>query len=136
MHEWALAEGVLDTVREVARKEGLRRVTRIEVRVGELQSIDREVFAGALRHVLPSEHGDLEAAAIDVQTDPARFRCRACGASYGFADVAGNLDDDEIESIHFIPELSRAHLQCVSCGSPDFEVTAGRGVRLHAVEGE
>ena len=136
MHEWALAEGVLDTVREVARKEGLRRVTRIEVRVGELQSINCELFAGALRHVLPTEHADLGSAAVEVEIEPARFRCRSCDRTYGFQEAAGDADADEIESMHFVPELSRAHLACVACGSPDFEVTSGRGVRLHAVEGE
>jgi len=136
VHEWALAEGVLDTVRDVARKEGLRRVTRIEVRVGELQSIDCEVFSAALAEVLPREHRDLDGASIQVLKEPVSFRCRSCGTSFSLGDRRDGLDPGQRESIHFVPELSRAHLNCTACGSPDFEVTSGRGVRLHAVEGE
>jgi hydrogenase nickel incorporation protein HypA/HybF len=45
-------------------------------------------------------------------------------------------DAAEAEAVHFIPELAHAFLQCPSCGSPDFEMLAGRGVSIGSIEAE
>ena len=45
-------------------------------------------------------------------------------------------DDDAAEAIHFVPELAHAFMRCPDCGSPDFEVAAGRGVAISGIEGE
>ena len=128
MHELALAEAVVTAAIETAKKNGLTKVTRIEVRVGELQQIEREAFRFAIEEMIE--------AAIDVQADPARFLCRRCGLEYGLADTRGPGDHDASEAIHFIPELAHAFLRCPACESPDFTVTGGRGVTLGAIEGD
>ncbi len=136
MHEFALAEAVVHAALETAAREGISRLTRVVVQIGELQSIEREVFAFALREVIPASEPRLADARIDLEPEPARFRCRPCGRDFALADTAGPADEDESEAIHFIPEMAHAFLRCPDCGSPDFEVTAGRGVLLRALEGE
>jgi hydrogenase nickel incorporation protein HypA/HybF len=128
MHELALAEAIVTAAKETARKNGLERITRIEVRVGELQQIEREAFRFAVEELIEAE--------IDVQPDAARFSCRRCGLDYGLADTQRPADHDASEAIHFIPELAHAFLRCPGCASPDFTVTGGRGVTLGAIEGE
>ena len=130
MHELALAEAVVAAALETAKKNGLTKVTRIEVRVGDLQQIEPEAFRLALAEMIE--------AVIEVQPDPARFLCRRCGLDYGLADTPGPGGHDASEAIHFIPELAHAFLRCPGCESPDFTVTVtgGRGVTLGAIEGD
>jgi hydrogenase nickel incorporation protein HypA/HybF len=136
VHELALAQAVVETALETAAHQRIRRLTRIVVRIGELQSIERDVFAFALKQVIPASEPRLEGTAIDLEIEPAGFRCRACGDAFGLADTGGPADEEESEAIHFIPELAHAFLGCPRCQSPDFEVTAGRGVVLQRLEGE
>lgn len=135
MHEFALAEGVAVTAVEAARREGLHRITRLRVAIGELQHIEREVFAEALQEVMPETHAELTGTQVELRTQPARLHCRNCGHEFGMAEGSSELTEDESEAIHFIPELAHTYLHCPACGSPDFEVIEGRGIWLEEVEG-
>lgn len=135
MHEYALAEGVISTALKVAADGGVRKITRIVVAIGELQQIERELFAQALIEVMPATHEQLADAAIDLRVEPALLRCRVCDRQFGMAEVDGELAGDEAEAVHFIPELAHTYLRCPGCGSPDFAVLSGRGVWLETVEG-
>jgi hydrogenase nickel incorporation protein HypA/HybF len=136
MHELALADAVVTTALDAARKEGISRILRIDVRVGELQKIERDLFEFALKEVMPAGEPRLESAEITLEIEPARFRCRPCGHDFTLADSGGPRDADEQEAIHFIPELVHAYLRCPRCDSPDFEIARGRGVTIQAIEGE
>jgi ATP-binding protein involved in chromosome partitioning len=89
VHEFALAEAVIAAALEAADREGLARITRIDVRIGELQRIEREVFDFALQEVLPAEEPRLAATRIAVEAEAARFRCRPCGRCFELADTSG-----------------------------------------------
>jgi len=135
MHELALADAVIMSALDAARRAGMRRIDRIDVAVGELQRIRRDVFEFALREVLPREEPALASTRIDLEIEPVRFRCRPCGREFG-SDEAATRDESEQEAIHFVPELAHAFLRCPGCASPDFEVTQGRGVTIRAIEGD
>jgi hydrogenase nickel incorporation protein HypA/HybF len=136
VHELALAQAVVETALDTAGRERMTRLTRIVVRIGELQSIERDVFEFALKEVMPASEPRLAGTAIDIEIEPAGFLCRACGHAFALADTKGPADEDESEAIHFVPELAHAFLACPECRSPDFEVTGGRGVVLQRLEGE
>jgi hydrogenase nickel incorporation protein HypA/HybF len=136
MHEMALAEAVVAAAIDTAEKNGIAKITRIEVRVGELQQIERETFRFAIEQLIPSTEPRIAGAVLDVQDDAAAFACRRCARTFALADTPRPEDHDASEAIHFVPELAHAYLRCPDCGSPDFEVTAGRGVRLGAIEGD
>lgn len=136
MHELALAEAVIVSALEAADRNGLARLTRIEVRVGELQRIRKDTFEFALGELLPASEPRIAGATIEVKIEPVRFRCRVCGRAFGAQDTRGPLDEEESEAIHFIPELAHAFLRCPGCDSPDFEVSGGRGVSIESLEGE
>ncbi len=58
MHEWALAEAVVKTAGEIAKQEGLKQVTEVTVKIGELQDVEREIFRFALAQLKPSGFKD------------------------------------------------------------------------------
>ena len=136
MHEWALAEGVIKTALEVGEKQGLRSITKISVKIGELQRIKKDVFQIALETVMPEANPRLASTRIALEIEGARFRCRPCQTEFALGEVDGPVDRDQLESIHFIPELAHAFMSCPACRSPDFEVIEGRGVWIDAIEGE
>jgi hydrogenase nickel incorporation protein HypA/HybF len=136
MHEWALAEGVIKTALEAGEKQGLQSIARISVKIGELQRIKKDVFENALQTVMPEADPRLTSTRIALEIEQARFRCRPCQAEFALADIDGPVDRDQLESIHFIPELAHAFMSCPECQSPDFEVVEGRGVWIEAIEGD
>ena len=66
MHEFALAEAVVTAALDAAEKESLSRILRIEVHVGELQSIRKETFEFALTEIIPEGEPRLEGTEITV----------------------------------------------------------------------
>ena len=110
MHELALADSVVKAALQAADEAGIDRIARIVVKVGELQQIEKDLFEFSLTSVIPSQ--DKRLTDVDI-------------------DAAG----DEGEAVHFIPELSHAFARCPSCGSPDFDITHGRGITLEQIEG-
>ena len=48
MHEWALAEAVISTASQLAEKEGLKEITEVKIKVGELQQVELDIFEYAL----------------------------------------------------------------------------------------
>jgi hydrogenase nickel incorporation protein HypA/HybF len=46
-----------------------------------------------------------------------------------------NVEENELEAIHFVPEIAHTYLRCPKCDSPDFEILGGRGVTLQTVKG-
>lgn len=133
MHELALADSVVKAALAAADDAGMDKITGIVVKVGELQQIERDLFEFSLTEVLPARDHRLADVEFDVTDEPVRFLCRTCANEYGRSDV--DIDGDSGEAVHFIPELSHAYAKCPSCGSPDFEITAGRGITLQRVEG-
>ena len=131
MHEWALAEALISTVIQVSKKEGLRKIFEIEVRIGELQDIDLEIFKFALIQLRPDYLKDAEFKFKIVKT---KLKCRVCG--HEWSPRKDELDENVREAIHFIPEITHAYLRCPRCGSIDFDIIEGRGVWLEYVRGK
>ena len=136
MHELALAEAVVAATLDVAEKEGLSRVTKLVVQIGELQTIEKEIFEFALGEVMPAAEPKLASMQITLETVPALFRCRPCEREFTIAESGGTKGEEESEAIHFVPELAHAYLRCPDCNSPDFEMIEGRGVTIASIEGE
>jgi hydrogenase nickel incorporation protein HypA/HybF len=131
MHEWALAEAVVSAASSLAEKEGLKKVTAINLKLGELQQVDLDIFKFALSQLVS---GKLKDAKVHIKKTRAMLKCRACGHQWPFNKT--RLDESAKEAIHFIPEIAHAYLRCPVCGSPDFEVEQGRGVWIESMKGE
>lgn len=130
MHEWALAEGVVSTVAKIAEEEGLKEVTEVTIRIGELQQIEHEVLKFALDQLRPPVMSKSKFVLESVQ---AKLKCQVCGEEWAF--TPDHFSEDVSEAIHFVPEMAHVYVKCPSCGSPDFQVLEGRGVLLSSIKG-
>ena len=136
MHEWALAESILTAAVEVADKEGLKKIKEIYIGIGELQQIAMDAFEFALEEIINQHNKKLKGVKIKFKTEESNLICSNCGHEWKFGDMKKKLNEDESEAIHFIPEVAFVHTRCPKCGSPDFEITTGRGVSIAQIKGE
>lgn len=136
MHEWALAEAVISSVLKAAEEEGLGEITKIKIKMGELQQMDIEVFEFALREISQPQRPIMRKAKIELETEEAILKCRACGHEWLFSEAIKGLSEEQSEAIHFIPEVAHVYIRCPKCESPDFEFVKGRGVWIESIEGD
>jgi hydrogenase nickel incorporation protein HypA/HybF len=109
MHELALAGAVIDTAE---RHAGGRRVTLIQLRLGELRQVVPDSLDFYFEHVA---RGTLcEGAALEYEIVSAALGCAACGTSWG-------------------PEVS---FRCPQCGAADVAVESGNEFEVESIEVE
>ena len=135
MHEYALAEAVISTALKESEKEGLKKITKIKLKIGELQQIDIDTFKFILNEVIQPQSSIIKEAKIELKTQDSGLKCRVCGHKWTFKNTTKKLTEDESESIHFIPEIAHIYIRCPECKSPDFEIVEGRGVWIDSIEG-
>lgn len=136
MHEWALAESIIHTVINETKRNKLKNVLKITIRMGELQQIDLNIFKFALDRVIDSSSLSRDILDIAFETEKSIFQCKICDSEWSLRETAQALQDDEIEAIHFIPEISHIYIRCPACKSFDFDIIKGRGVMIESIEGE
>jgi hydrogenase nickel incorporation protein HypA/HybF len=136
MHEWALAESILAAAVEETKKEKMKKITEIKIALGELQQIQKDIFRFALDEIIKEQGGIFKNTKITIKTEKSTLKCKNCQNTWSFSDIKKKISEDEGESIHFIPEVAFVHTRCPKCGSPDFEITAGRGVSITQIKGE
>ena len=130
MHEWALAEAIIASASEIANKEKLEKVTEINIKVGELQQLEKEILQFALSQLKPANFTNTKFHITKAKTT---LKCRNCGKTWLFTKK--KLEENTAEAIHFIPEVAHSYIKCPKCGSPDFEITKGRGIWLENIKG-
>jgi hydrogenase nickel incorporation protein HypA/HybF len=131
LHEWALAEAVTFAASEVAEKEGLKQVSEVIVKVGELQGVELEILDFAISQL---RSGKFRNAKFRIESIKPRLKCRVC--EHEWILDREKLDESTAEAIHFVPEVAHTYIKCPKCGSPDFEILKGRGVWLQSIKGD
>ena len=122
VHEWALAEAVVEYLKGVAAsRKTLKKVT---ISLGELQAIDADILRFSITEILKSE--GISVKELNLVHEDALLRCRRCGHEWMLKEL--NLGEELREAIHFVPEVAHSFIKCPKCGSRDFEVVKGRGV--------
>jgi hydrogenase nickel incorporation protein HypA/HybF len=130
MHEWALAEAVIAAAQQIAEKEKLKEVKEVTVKIGELQQVERDILHFALSQLKPASFKNAKFRIVKAKTE---LKCRVCGNTWLFSKQ--KLDESTAEAIHFVPEVAHTYIRCPKCGSPDFEISEGRGVWLENIKG-
>ena len=136
MHEWSLAEAVVETAIDFAKKNGLKIITKIKIRMGELQQIEEDIFRYALDEILSVKGDIVKGADIEIEEEKVLLKCRVCGYTWDGSQVFKDLGEDDKEAIHFLPEVAHTYTQCPKCKSTDFEVVKGRGLFIDSITGE
>ncbi len=130
MHEWALAEAVITAAQQIAAKEKLKEIKEVTIKVGELQQVEKAILRFALSQLKPASFKNAQ---IHIAKAKTTLKCRVCENTWLFRK--NKLDKSTAEAIHFVPEVAHAYIRCPKCGSPDFEITEGRGVWLENIKG-
>jgi len=130
MHEWALAEAILITATQIAEVEQLREITHVTICLGELQNAELNILKFALNEIKSDLFKNAKFRFIRAK---AKLACRVCGNCWQFKKE--KFDTATVEAIHFVPEVAHIFIKCPKCGSPDFEITSGRGVWFDSVQG-
>ena len=77
MHEYSLAQALIERVEREARARGASAVHRVTVRIGPLSGVEPELLVTAYGHL---RAGTLCAGAeLDLDGEDAVWRCEACG---------------------------------------------------------
>lgn len=136
MHEWALAESILTSAVYEAKKQKLKKIDEITISLGELQQIEMEIFQFALDEMIKAQDDVLKNVKTVIKIEKSIMKCNHCKTEWSFDDIKKKLDEDESEAIHFLPEVAIVHSRCIKCGSPDFDIVAGRGVSIISIKGK
>jgi hydrogenase nickel incorporation protein HypA/HybF len=110
MHETSLAEKIVETALEVARENGAKRVSRLNLLLGELAGVEVETLAFAFQ--VACNDTAAEGCHLEVERVSGRFKCWTCAN-----ERAGDLYD-----------------LCPSCGNPGGDILAGREFRIISVD--
>lgn len=130
MHEWALAEAILTSAKEIAEKEKLKEVTEVTIRIGELQQVEAGILRFAISQMKPLIFKNTKFHILKAKTT---LKCRVCETTWEFN--LKKIDKTTAEAIHFVPEVAHTYVKCPKCASPDFEIVNGRGVWLENIKG-
>ncbi|MBN2078717.1 MAG: hydrogenase maturation nickel metallochaperone HypA [Spirochaetes bacterium] len=112
MHELSVMTSILEIVLEHAHRNGARKVSRVNLRIGRLSDIIPE-WAQSYFDML-SKETIAEEAELAIERIPVKVRCRACGHEHTF------------------PE--KWEFTCVQCGSADIELLEGREFTVTSIE--
>jgi len=113
MHELAITQSVLNLALEYAQRAGAKRITHINLGVGEISGIVDESVQFYFDFV--SKDTLAEGARISFRKLPARFRCRICGAEF---------------------PLREGDWTCPDCQAMGGEVISGRQFTMESIEVE
>ncbi|MCU0722416.1 MAG: hydrogenase maturation nickel metallochaperone HypA [Planctomycetes bacterium] len=114
MHELGIAEDILKAAEAALAPRPGFRALRVRIRAGRRRGVEPESLRFAFE-VLSKGRPGLEGAVLEVEEDPIRFRCRACGGEAPLED--------------WIPV-------CPACGSADGEALGGDEIVLESIEAE
>jgi len=111
MHEFSIAQALVEQVEAARQANGGGRVVSVEVRVGEWRQVVPEILASYFEHL--TEGTPLEAAGIEIERVTATARCTSCDRVFPLHDV---------------------FLACPDCGSLACELLTGKELELIALE--
>ena len=142
MHEFGIAQSVVDYALSEADRVGARGVRRLQLSVGEVMQVDARALAAAFRVLLDGPR--LKGCRVSVRIEKASFVCRKCAARWGMRKALEQLDetpgslrvkepDGKELPLHFLPSLYQTFVHCPNCGSADVGATGGEGIRVKGV---
>ena len=111
MHEFSIAQALVEQVEATRQANGGGRVVSVEVRIGEWRQVVPEILASYFDHL--TKDTPMEGARIEIERVDATARCTSC-------DEVFELDD--------------VFLVCPGCGSPVCEVLTGKELELIGLE--
>jgi len=114
LHEVSLAQSLLDVLEESAREQGITRVHRVKVVVGQWSAVLPEALSTSFELLAAHVGPPLTGAELTIAVNPAVGECTTCGERYD-ADEKG--------------------LSCPACGGTA-RLVSGTELYIDSYEGE
>ena len=119
MHEYSLANELINTLLDKVDEEDLKKTTKVHVRLGELRILSKEALSQAYKII--TEDTILAGSEIEYEEVPPVVFCKECG-------FRGPVDYEEDQMMHYsIPILS-----CPDCGNT-VEIEEGRELEIRTL---
>jgi hydrogenase nickel incorporation protein HypA/HybF len=111
MHEFAIANSVLDAVRTEARLRPGMRVSKVSVRVGDLSGLDPDALSFCFEALV--KETELESIVLEIERRPQRNRCPRCANEFVVVNYETSCPECGEESTVFLSgdELELAYLE-------------------------
>ncbi|MFC1896595.1 hydrogenase maturation nickel metallochaperone HypA [Thermodesulfobacteriota bacterium] len=118
MHEFGVAQSIVNKVLEVARANEASRVLQVNLEIGEVSLVNAEQLTWHINMIA----ADTIAAgmAVNVLETPLKIRCAACGYEGGV-----RYEEKNPQWHTRIPVF-----ECVKCESADTAIVEGRELRI------
>ena len=113
MHEFSIIENIFKTIKEVAEKEKLKKITKVSLVIGGLRQIVPDVFEFAFQ--ITSKDTLAEGAVLDIEKIPVEVRCKNCS------------EISPVEDHIFF---------CHHCQSTQVNIVKGKELYIKSLEGE
>lgn len=84
MHEFSIAQSLVDVACQEARRAGAQRVTEVRCRIGALRQIDALLMQEAF--AIASEGTDCASATLQIEPTYMRATCPDCGLAFELRD--------------------------------------------------
>lgn len=111
MHEMSLTEGVVEILRDEARKQGFSRVRLVRLEIGAIGGVDPQAMEFCFDAVT---RGTLaEGARLEIVTTPGQGWCLDCGKTVPLSERFG---------------------ACPDCGAHHVQMTGGGEMRVRELE--
>ena len=114
MHELPVTQGMLSIALEHAERAGAKKITAINITVGEMSGIVDDSIQFYFDFV--SKDTPAEGALLTFERVPARFHCKACDEDFSVGD--------------------NGQWACPHCGAWSVEILAGREFYVDSIEVE
>jgi hydrogenase nickel incorporation protein HypA/HybF len=111
MHEYAIAQSLVEQIGRIAAENSAERVSGVVVQVGRLRAVIPEILQWGFE--IAAAGSVAEGASLEVEEIPIVLQCRACGLR------------NEIDSPIYL---------CPDCGSPDVDQVCGNELILKTME--
>jgi hydrogenase nickel incorporation protein HypA/HybF len=113
MHEIRIAKDLSEIVLEVAGKEKLSVVSKINISFGEMIQIVPDIFDFAFREAVKDTIAS--SAVVDIEIVQVKLRCRVCNYEFN---------------------LNNSLFSCDKCSSFDLDIINGKEMFIKSIEGE
>ena len=113
MHEISIAKDLSQIVLEVAGREKLSKVTKVNISFGQMVQIVPDIFNFAFNEAVRETIA--MNSEVDIEILPVKMRCRICKEEYIIIDN---------------------NFSCNRCGSTDLDIIQGKELFVKSIEGE
>ena len=116
MHEFSLMENVMNTVKDSARENRIKRISKIKLIIGQMTMAVPDSMQFAFEVLSNAYEPLFNNAVLEIEEQPVRCLCSSCGCSFE-------------PSVMYM-------LICPCCQGAHIEITSGRELFLDFFEGE